>query len=298
MNVPNADDYIHALLAQHNRDLGEILNADILSVKSPISSGLDNNIRLEIEKMCGGETLKRPRLSVILETEGGFIEVVERIYAVFRTHYMEVDFIVPNYAYSAGTVLALSGDRIFMDYYSVLGPIDPQIQGDNGNFVPGMGYLVKFSELVADINSAKPGESKTAELAYLTRRFDPAMLFALEQAKSHSESLLEEWLPLHKFKNSKKTKTGRRSVTPEMRKDRAKEIAKILGNAERWHSHGRGIGLKELTNDEIKLIVDDFGKDEKLAAAIHSYHNLLIDFCQKTGVKSALHSKLGLRRMT
>ncbi len=46
--------------------------------------------------------------------------------SVMRKHYKEVSFIVPSHAYSAGTVLVLSGDKIYMDYYSVLGPIDPQ----------------------------------------------------------------------------------------------------------------------------------------------------------------------------
>jgi len=51
----------------------------------------------------------------VLTTGGGSIEVVQRIVDVFRQHYTLVDFIVPNYAYSAGTVLAMSGDAIYMD---------------------------------------------------------------------------------------------------------------------------------------------------------------------------------------
>jgi len=57
------------------------------------------------------------------------METIERIVAVMRNHYESVSFIIPNFAFSAGTVLALSGDEIYMDYYSVLGHIDPQYLG-------------------------------------------------------------------------------------------------------------------------------------------------------------------------
>lgn len=42
----------------------------------------------------------------------------------------------------------MSGDEIFMDYYSVLGPIDPQVQNNNGEWVPELGYLEKYKQLV------------------------------------------------------------------------------------------------------------------------------------------------------
>ena len=60
----------------------------------------------------------------MLETIGGFAEVARRISDTFRRHYTVVDFLIPSHAMSAGTILAMSGDAIHMDYYSVLGPID------------------------------------------------------------------------------------------------------------------------------------------------------------------------------
>lgn len=296
MRAVKANDLIDVFLKQQNEELAKEFKADVLVVRSPIQFGLDDSIRLEIENLCNGAKKQKPRLVVFIETTGGYIEVVERIYAVFRKHYREVDFIVPNYAYSAGTVLVLSGDKIYMDYYSVLGPIDPQIEVE-GKFLPGLGYLAKFNELVAEINGAKDGEPKTAELAYLLKRFDPGMLFSLEQAKNHSQTLLEEWLSKHKFKGWRKTEDRGLPVDDGMRRARAKDIAAILSDPERWHSHGRGIGLNDLTGDHIKLKVEDFGKKPELADKIHSYHHLLIDFCQKSKVNSALHSRLGLRRL-
>ena len=127
-------------LSQANEELGRHMAADVFTLCSPMEFGLDDFVRDEIELIA--EQDGRPnKLVVLLETPGGYIETVERIVAVLRRHYDVVEFVIPNYAYSAGTVLALSGDEIYMDYYSVLGPIDPQFRTENGNQVPGMGYL-------------------------------------------------------------------------------------------------------------------------------------------------------------
>ena len=48
--------------------------------------------------------------------------------ATLRSNYGDVTVIVPDRAMSAGTIFALSADRIMMDYFSCLGPIDPQIE--------------------------------------------------------------------------------------------------------------------------------------------------------------------------
>src|SRR6185437_3311709 len=126
------------------------------------------------------------------------------------------------------------------------------------------------------INRATSPEEVRAELAYLLKKFDPAELFDLEQARSHSEDLLVSWLSQHKFKDWKETETTKKPVTDADRKARAKAIAETLGNPTRWHSHGRGIGLRELESDEIKLKIIDFGKDGELNKKVRGYYDLFI----------------------
>ena len=232
MKSVKSDQYINALLTNWNVSLGTHLGGDVITLRSPIGFGLDDHVRLEIEQLHEQAKRKRklPRLIVLIETGGGYIEVVERLYNVFRKHYVLVDFIIPNFAYSAGTVLVLSGDAIYMDYYSVLGPIDPQFEAD-GRYVPGLGYLQKFQELKNYINGSNgPPDSYKAELAYLLNKFDPAVLFHLEQAKNHSVSLLVNWLPRHKFKNWNITKSRHKEVTQLDKRARAKQIGEILSN--------------------------------------------------------------------
>lgn len=42
----------------------------------------------------------------------------------------------------------MSGDSIYMDYFSVLGPIDPQVQNKEGKWVAALGYLDKVNEYI------------------------------------------------------------------------------------------------------------------------------------------------------
>ena len=62
---------------------------------------------------------------VFLNTPGGNAEIVEKLVEIIRFHYKELYFVVPDEAMSAGTIFCLAGDKIFMDYSSSLGPIDP-----------------------------------------------------------------------------------------------------------------------------------------------------------------------------
>ena len=87
---------------------------------------------------------------MLLTTTGGSLNPVKRIVNIFRNFYKEVNFIIPDYAYSAGTVMCCSGDKIYMDYYSVLGPIDPQVRNKDGKFVAALGYLDKILYLILD----------------------------------------------------------------------------------------------------------------------------------------------------
>jgi len=296
--MQRADDYISALLNKGNSDLAKHMKADVIVIRSQMVFGLNQIIRQELDDLHQGENTRSIRLCVLLETSGGAIEVVERIYGVFRKHYKTVSFIVPDHAYSAGTVLVLSGDEIYMDYHSILGPIDPQVQSADGRFVPGIGYLQKYEELTKKINEATDLAGVRAELSYLLAKFDPAELFQLEQARNHSISLLKAWLPRHKFKHWTKTSQRGVRVTQAMRKQRAAEIATILGNPARWHSHSRGIGIKELTSNEIKLDVINFGDDPELNKLIGNYYELFIDYCTQLDVDTnsiSLHTKNGLR---
>lgn len=294
MDSITCDAVINNNLISANTALANNFKSHVIFLKSSMQQGVDDIVKDEIEEISSNSPIKN--LTVVLETNGGSIETVERLVGVFRRHYDNVEFIVPNYAYSAGTILVLSGDQIHMDYYSVLGPIDPQI-GIDDQYVPGMGYLAKFKELTKIINTASDSASTRAELAFLIKRFEPAMLFIIEQATEHSKALIREWLPNYKFKNWHTHSSTGEAVTQADREERANKIATELGNAEVWHSHGRGIGIKELQKPEIKLMVNNYGDNSALNKLISEYYGLLIDFMRRSGFQAALHTPRGLRRL-
>lgn len=260
---------IEGQLDQRAEVLEQAADADVLSYLGGMWPPADDAIKEAVEAI----QKRRRSLMVLLETGGGLIRVAERIALIFRQFYRRVDFVVPTYAMSAGTVLVMSGDAIHMDYASMLGPIDPQVPNREGRYVPALGYLEQYQRF---IDKSAKGELTTAELAYFVRNFDQAELYKYEHERDLSIALLEEWLANYKFKNWKVTATTKTKVTPTMRKARAAEIAMKLNDTRIWHSHDRGIPMARLQRD-LNLLIDDFGKSD-LKKPIHDYFQLLEDY--------------------
>jgi len=280
----NANDFIEQQLDDRLKILESRFTAHAISYLGPVRWGVDDFIRTAIEKRHE-DPPRRRRLVVVLTTTGGYIEVVQRIVATFRQHYDLVDYVVPNYAYSAGTVLAMSGDAIWMDYYSRLGPIDPQVENRRGNHVPALGYLERYNEL---LEKAKLKTITMPEIQLLIQGFDQAELHQYEQARELSVALLKEWLVKYKFKNWKKTETRRLKVTKQMKTERAEEIARKLNDTKEWHVHGHGISMDVLIR-KLKVQIDDFGAKRELSEAISGYNDLLSDYVKKTGGSGVVH---------
>ena len=283
-----ANEFIEQQLDKHLRDLENTLDSDILTFVGPVVTGVDDVVKNVVEQKAKNYK-KRDKLTVFLTTSGGYIEVVHRMVDTIRHHYKVVDFVIPNYAFSAGTVFALSGDAIYMDYYSRLGPIDPQIERLGGRMVPALGYLVQWERL---IKKAQDGSITLPEVQLMIQGFDQAELYQYEQAKELSISLLKDWLVSFKFKNWNKTKTRKITVTQKMKEDRAKEIAEKLNDTEKWHMHGYGISMDVLIND-LNLVIDDYGKNLKLCDKIKQYHTLLDDYMAKMSQAGVVH-KVGI----
>jgi ClpP class serine protease len=66
-------------------------------------------------------------IDLILHTPGGLVLAAEQIAHALVDRPGKVTVIVPHYAMSGGTLIALTADEILMDPHAVLGPVDPQI---------------------------------------------------------------------------------------------------------------------------------------------------------------------------
>lgn len=272
------------LLNQKLSVLEDTINSDVLTYYGPIYDGNENEF-LEIVEELAKDANRKEQLAVVITTTGGSPTAVERYVNILRKLYKKIVFIVPDYAYSAGTIFCMSGDEIWMDYFSVLGPIDPQVKNKEGKFVPALGYLDKINEL---LQKAKTNKLTNAEFLIL-KDFDLAELRFYEQAKELTIDLLIKWLVHYKFKNWTTHKTTGKEVTLEDKEKRAKEIADALGDNKKWKSHGRPINIEELT--KLKLIIEDYSEKEKERSCIREYYKLVQNYAKAYNLPIFIHTR-------
>ena len=154
-----------SVLQSKHRQLEEVLGGDVITYYGPIMSGAENLLVKLLEDLEENE--KGNKVYIVLTTTGGMAETVERMVNVLRFHYKEVNFVVPDYAYSAGTIFCMSGDNILMDYLSVLGPIDPQVKSKDGKMVAALGYLDKVNGLIKKAENNKLTDAEFVILTWL-----------------------------------------------------------------------------------------------------------------------------------
>ena len=283
--VPPIDNVVKEKLKDKLIQISEQLDGDVFSYFGIIADGNENQILKLIEDIDN----KKERIFVILTTGGGSAIAVERYVNILRHHYQEVNFIVPDYAFSAGTIFCMSGDNIYMDYFSVLGPIDPQVQNKDGKWVAALGYLDKINEL---IDKAQKNTLTQAEFVIL-KDFDLAELKGYEQAKELTIDLLKKWLVKFKFKDWSNHQTNpdllNQPVTVLEKEQRANEIADLLSNNNEWKSHGRPINIDTLEN-KLRLKIEDYS-NEPIRPLIREYYELLSNFVNKNNIPIFVQTK-------
>ena len=285
---PDIHTTIKGLLNEKLLSLEQYLNSDILCYYGAFMDGIENHMLSIIEDIAR-DSQKREKLTVILTTNGGSAIAVERYVNIIRNYYENVDFIVPDYAYSAGTIFCMSGDNIFMDYFSVLGPIDPQVQNKEGKWVAALGYLDKVNEA---IEKSRAGVMTQAEFLWI-KDLDLAELRGYEQAKELTIDLLKKWLVKYKFKNWNTHSTTQAilgtPVTLKQKQQRAEEIAGQLSDNRVWKSHGRPINIEMLR--ELRLKIEDFSNDTTLRLLIRDYYDLLSDYVNNNKLPIFVHTR-------
>jgi hypothetical protein len=291
-NMPLLDEAIFQAVNDAEQKIEARLDCELLYFYGEIRSGVLNRFRSYVESLVA-QPARHAAIALCLTTPGGEAEAVEKIVEILRHHYHRVYFVVPSAAFSAGTILCMSGDRIYMDYSSSLGPIDPQVPDKEGKYlVPALGYLDKVEELVI---KSRNGTIAPAELGILVRQ-DLAMLRFYEQARDLSIALLKQWLTQYKFKDwtHHRTTNPGTPVTQGEKEARAEAIARQLADNKVWHSHGRMIGMRTL-RDVLRLEIEDFGSAPDLGPWIRIYSDTLTDYLNRQGLGFFLYNqKVGM----
>jgi ClpP class serine protease len=73
-------------------------------------------------------------IDIVLHTPGGLVLASEQIAYALKRHTGKVTVFIPHYAMSGGTLVAMAADEIVIDPNAVLGPVDPQLGGQQGAY--------------------------------------------------------------------------------------------------------------------------------------------------------------------
>jgi ClpP class serine protease len=130
-------------------------------------------------------------IDLILHTPGGLVLAAEQIAYALCKHPAKVSVLVPHYAMSGGTLLALAADEIIMDENAVVGPVDPQI----GQY-PAPSILK-----VVDQKNVNALDDETLILADVARK-------AIAQVKQTVQRIIGDRLPADKAQAVAEALTG------------------------------------------------------------------------------------------
>jgi len=140
-------------------------------------------------------------VDVLLHSPGGRPDATERIVGILRNKFQEVNFLIPHSAYSAATMLALSGNNVVLHPSATLGPIDPQVAIPTKEglirFVPARSILNGFSKAKAMIKKEGP-ETLPAYLP-LIEKYSLDLFELCEDSEKLSKELVSSWLARFMF---------------------------------------------------------------------------------------------------
>lgn len=208
-------------------------------------------------------------LTLILHTPGGVTNAAESIVEYLRSKFHDIEVVVPTFAMSAGTMISLASDRIYLANHSQLGPIDPQ-------FVMGTGKPTSARAVVAQFEQARREIAEDLQAAHLWApvlgTIGPALLKEAENVIAYSRDMVAGWLERYMF---------RADVKPAKK---AKRVANLFNDAGTMNDHGHRIGRDEAHGWGVNAI--PLESDQVLQEAVlTAYHAMTLLFEQSLATK-------------
>jgi hypothetical protein len=153
--------------------------------------------------------------------------------ALLTNKFQEVNFLIPHSAYSAATMLALSGNHIILHPSATLGPIDPQING-----IPARSIKRGFENAKKKI--AKEGPETLPAYIPLIEKYSLDLLELCEDSEKLAKELVSTWLKKYMFKNEV---VGRKIG----------KIVRYLSDYDKHLMHSRPLSSKKLAEFGLKI---------------------------------------------
>lgn len=256
--------------------------------KDATEAGIDSSDDLPFQEMVASIPASVKVVDIYLSTNGGSGEQISRFVNCLRARFEEVNFLIPSFCMSAGTLFALSGEHIFMTQNACLGPIDPQVPSVGGRYVPAQALLLLVEKLQKDGDQAMAnGGSVPWTAVRLIDSLDKKELGAAITASQWSQTIAAQYLFQYKFKNWKIRESSQHNVTDDYKNIRAGEVASALVSHDKWKSHGHAIS-REVLWSEIKLKIDH--PDAVLERVIKRHWAVLTYIFEKTSVQKMICS--------
>jgi len=174
-------------------------------------------------------------VDLMLHSPGGDIDAAEKIVYMCREGASGFRVIVPEYAKSAATLIALASDEVVMGIASELGPIDAQLQG------PGPGGARFQTSAQSFIDEFERIKHEVDEAGSLSPAYFP-LLEGLNlgfMKMERSERFAQKWLNRYMLKDDP---------------DAAAKLAADLCDVKKWLSHGVVIDATEAEKLGIKVV--------------------------------------------
>ncbi len=246
---------LHALRLNVYEEIKKIRGNPILVYASKfidgVASGTPNQIDLSdidgFTDLINSIPEKEKKIDVIIHSPGGRPDATERIVSILRNRFEQVSFLIPHSAYSASTMLALSGDEIILHPSATLGPVDPQIalsdQNGTMKFVPAKSILNGFNKAKQKIKKEGP-ETLPAYLP-LIEKYSLDLFEFCEDSEKLSKELVKSWLKTYMFKGKK------------VNGQKLKKIVSYFSNYNAHKIHSRPLTFDKLKNLDLNISLAD-----------------------------------------
>jgi hypothetical protein len=257
------------------QNLEKILGAKVITYVAslyhqvPMIMGQDIPIFEDLLRSAGGAE----EGYLIINSPGGDGNVAEKIITMCRQRFTKsFKVIVPNFAKSAATMIALGSDKILMGYLAELGPIDPQLGNPvAGGLIPARSFIDGLEMIRRNIAKGDPVQMYLPMLAQIR----PEIIAQCQSAIDGSREFAEKWLRECMLKNN-----------PQQ----AKQVADWLSQGVKYKSHGKVIDYNE-AHDVLKLDVEKIPANSELWNNVWELYCRSVLFLQQQGAAKLFESE-------
>lgn len=184
-------------------------------------------------------------LDLLINSNGGDGVTSWRIITMIREYLgpeSKITCLVPFFAFSAATLMAVGCDEIYMHPFASLGPVDPQISIQTEKGVEHFAYedVPAYTKFIKEEAGIDEQQGRASLIGQLVNQIKPSLIGASKRASLQSVIMAERLLKLHMKGESS---------------DKAKDIADKL--SKEYYNHGHAVTRKEAIELGLHILEDD-----------------------------------------